>query len=66
MSFGKVKQIACARVKTDKRDTLILARLLAAKRFPITPENVGQLRAAPTRQPGLLNSPHMAMLCDGR
>jgi len=30
----KVKQIACARVKTDKKDTLILARLLAAKLVP--------------------------------
>lgn len=31
----KVKQIACARVKTDIRDTLILARLLAANLVPV-------------------------------
>ena len=30
----KVKQIACARVKTDNKDTLILARLLAANLVP--------------------------------
>ncbi|MCX6036673.1 MAG: transposase, partial [Chloroflexi bacterium] len=30
----KVKQIACARVKTDKKDTFILARLLAANLVP--------------------------------
>ena len=30
----RVKQIACARVKTDKKDTLILARLLAANLVP--------------------------------
>jgi transposase len=30
----KVKQIACARVKTDVKDTLILARLLAANLVP--------------------------------
>lgn len=30
----EVKQIACARVKTDKKDTLILARLLAANLVP--------------------------------
>lgn len=30
----KVKQIACARVKTDKKDALILARLLAANLVP--------------------------------
>jgi len=31
----KVKQIACARVKTDIRDTLILAQLLAANLVPV-------------------------------
>src|SRR5687767_11942089 len=31
----RVKQIACARVKTDIRDTLILARLLAANLVPV-------------------------------
>lgn len=43
----KVKQIACARVKTDKRDTLILARLLAANLVPIVwvpPKHVRELR----------------------
>jgi transposase len=43
----KVKQIACARVKTDKKDTLILARLLAANLVPtvwVPPEHVRELR----------------------
>lgn len=43
----KVKQIACARVKTDIRDTLILARLLAAKLVPqvwVPPVPVRQMR----------------------
>ena len=43
----KVKQIACARVKTDIRDTLILARLLAANLVPVVwvpPLPVRQLR----------------------
>ena len=43
----KVKQIACARVKTDIRDTLILARLLAANLVPnvwVPPMHVRQLR----------------------
>ena len=43
----KVKQIACARVKTDIRDTLILARLLAANLVPVVwvpPQQVRQLR----------------------
>jgi transposase len=43
----KVKQIACARVKTDIRDTLILARLLAAHLVPevwVPPLHVRQLR----------------------
>lgn len=43
----KVKQIACARVKTDIRDTLILARLLAANLVPnvwVPPGHVRQLR----------------------
>lgn len=51
----KVKQIACARVKTDKRDTLIpsaplragLARLLAANLVPVVwvpPKHVRELR----------------------
>jgi len=43
----KVKQIACARVKTDIRDTLILARLLAANLVPavwVPPLHVRQLR----------------------
>jgi transposase len=43
----KVKQIAKARVKTDIRDTLILARLLAANLVPevwVPPEHVRQLR----------------------
>jgi len=43
----KVKQIACARVKTDKKDTLILARLLAANLVPIVwvpPKHVRELR----------------------
>ncbi len=43
----KVKQIACARVKTDIRDTLILARLLAANLVPIVwvpPAHVRELR----------------------
>ena len=47
MSFGKVKQIAYARVKTDIRDTLILARLLAANLVPVVwvpPQHVRQLR----------------------
>lgn len=43
----KVKQIALARVKTDIRDTLILARLLAANLVPavwVPPAQVRQLR----------------------
>ena len=43
----KVKQIANARVKTDIRDTLILARLLAANLVPevwVPPAHVRQLR----------------------
>lgn len=43
----KVKQIAMARVKTDIRDTLILARLLAANLVPavwVPPAHVRQLR----------------------
>jgi transposase len=43
----KVKQIACARVKTDNRDTLILARLLAANLVPtvwVPPKHVRELR----------------------
>jgi transposase len=43
----KVKQIACARVKTDKKDTLILARLLAANLVPmvwVPPKPVRGLR----------------------
>jgi transposase len=43
----KVKQIACARVKTDKKDTLILARLLAANLVPtvwVPPKHVRELR----------------------
>ena len=43
----KVKQIACARVKTDKKDTLILARLLAANLVPtvwVPPKRVRELR----------------------
>jgi transposase len=43
----KVKQIACARVKTDKKDTLILARLLAANLVPtvwVPPRHVRELR----------------------
>lgn len=44
---NKVKQIACARVKTDIRDTLILARLLAANLVPtvwVPPLHVRQMR----------------------
>lgn len=43
----KVKQIATARVKTDIRDTLILARLLAANLVPevwVPPVHIRQLR----------------------
>ena len=43
----KVKQIGCARVKTDKKDTLILARLLAANLVPtvwVPPQHVRELR----------------------
>jgi len=43
----KVKQIAQARVKTDTRDTLILARLLAANLVPdvwVPPAHVRELR----------------------
>lgn len=43
----KVKQIALARVKTDIRDTLILARLLAANLVPavwVPPVHVRQMR----------------------
>jgi transposase len=44
---GKVKQIASARVKTDVRDTFILARLLAANLVPdvwVPPVHVRELR----------------------
>jgi transposase len=43
----KVKQIASARVKTDVRDTLILARLLAANMIPevwVPPAHVREMR----------------------
>jgi transposase len=43
----KVKQIATARVKTDVRDTLILARLLAANLVPdvwVPPGHVREMR----------------------
>ena len=43
----RVKQIACARVKTDKKDTFILARLLAANLVPtvwVPPKHVRELR----------------------
>jgi len=43
----KVKQIATARVKTDVRDTLILARMLAANMIPaiwVPPTHVRNLR----------------------
>jgi len=43
----KVRQIAYARVKTDKKDTLILARLLAANLVPtvwVAPKHVRELR----------------------
>jgi transposase len=43
----KVKQIACARVKTDIKDTFILARLLAANLVPtvwVPPQHVRELR----------------------
>ncbi len=43
----EVKQIANARVKTDKKDTLILARLLAANLIPrvwVPPQEVRELR----------------------
>lgn len=43
----EVKQIANARVKTDKKDTLILARLLAANLIPqvwVPPREVRELR----------------------
>jgi transposase len=43
----KVKQIAFARVKTDNKDTLILARLLAANLVPsvwVPPKHVRELR----------------------
>jgi len=43
----RVKQIACAKVKTDIRDTLILARLLAANLVPtvwVPPVEVRDLR----------------------
>jgi len=43
----RVKQIACAKVKTDIRDTLILARLLAANLVPtvwVPPVEVRNLR----------------------
>jgi transposase len=43
----QVKQIAKARVKTDVRDTFILARLLAANLVPevwVPPQHVRQLR----------------------
>src|SRR5512142_2302280 len=44
---GKVKQIANARVKTDVRDTFILARLLAANLVPevwVPPAHVREMR----------------------
>jgi len=39
----KVKQIACARVKTDKKDTLILTYLLAAHLAVCRRGNTGRL-----------------------
>jgi transposase len=54
----KVKQIACARVKTDKKDTLILARLLAANLVPVVwvpPKGVRELRQMVSHRRRLAN-----------
>ncbi|MBN2388485.1 MAG: transposase [Anaerolineales bacterium] len=54
----KVKQIACARVKTDKKDTLILARLLAANLVPtgwVPPKRVRELRQLVSHRRRLAN-----------
>jgi transposase len=54
----KVKQIACARVKTDKKDTLILARLLAANLVPtvwVPAERVRELRQLVSHRRRLAN-----------
>jgi transposase len=54
----KVKQIACARVKTDKKDTLILARLLAANLVPVVwvpPKCVRELRQLVSHRRRLAN-----------
>lgn len=53
----EVKQIACARVKTDIRDTLILARLLAANLVPVVwvpPKQVRELRQLISQRQGLV------------
>jgi transposase len=55
----KVKQIACARVKTDKKDTLILARLLAANLVPtvwVPPKQVRELRQFVSHRRRLANT----------
>ena len=55
----RVKQIAQARVKTDVRDTLILARLLAANLVPdvwVPPQHVPQLRQLLSQRRQLVDS----------
>jgi len=57
----KVKQIACARVKTDIRDTLILARLLAANLVPVVwvpPIHVRQRRQMVETHTQIVNRMH--------
>ena len=56
----KVKQIAQARVKTDIRDTLILARLLAANLVPdvwVPPAHVRELRQLLSQRRQLVETP---------
>jgi transposase len=60
---SQIKLIAASMVKTDKRDTLVLARLLAANLIPavwVPPPEVRELRALVTHRQRLLKQRTMA------
>jgi transposase len=60
---GKVRQIAETRVKTDARDALVLARLLAARMVPqvwIPPDEVRELRSLVSQRQRLVKQRTMA------
>lgn len=60
---GKVRQIAETRVKTDGRDALVLARLLAARMVPevwVPPDEVRELRGLVAHRARLIKQRTMA------